>query len=577
MSVWFALLAGVLVGLLIVASVLSARGRAGITLAAGLTAILVAAEQQTPHFDGYDTDFWTYALIAERVAEGQPMLDRDPFLLQPPPTPHLSLPWLLVGYVGRVTGLSAHAAGLGLSGLSAFLLTLAAWWVATRLFEAARERWIAVLLFWLGLHPAWATLSLGRTFALAFVLFAVAESLTPVWSLRRATLAAVWVALAFYTHLFGGVLALLGVGCGALARVDRVRERILAVTWTTALSALLALPCLLYALSTLGLERSHAHLHRPGQAVLLGLRYLEPLEIPRLASLPLVVLAALGLLERAPTEGRRVARRLTAIGAGVWVVALFTPVYDLAVRLVGGWMPERLVHLAFLWIAGTLALAARDDAPAGQWPRRLLASAAVVALGFQAGLQVGRDLEDRPLGALPRWRADPSPPLRRGGEARLFYALTDDARAEARSLRHLMRDRSFVSDPLLAYGVTASTLGRPLAVPAGHASPFGDFPTRWARVRGAFHANSARCWSQLLADYPDLELLLTPAPEAEVENRVWGRRVPPEAVRRVFDDKRALRPLFRGRFFVLDAIGPPLGVSSRPATTGEADGCLLEP
>ena len=571
MEIGFAIGSGLLVGGLLLVGMRERRWARVAALAAVL--LLVGVDQFSASFDGYDTDLWTYVLITERVADGVSLLEREPFLLEPPPTPHLSVPWVVLGWVGRATGLDGHTLARGLSLVSGVLLLLAGWRLARRLFDEAVLRWAAVLLFWLSFHLGWAALPLGRTMSLAFVLLTVEEGLAPGWDWRRSTRAAAWVALAFYTHLFGGVLALAGLALAAAAREDGGLDRLRSVLWTAAASAVLALPCLLYVLSTADLARSRAHVVRPGQGELLGFLYLEPFEIGRLVPISVLALSAVGLLVRVPPRWRA-AQRLARAGALACTLVLFTPVYHLAVRFLGGWMPERLVFLLFPWVPGTLALGALARGGTGRQPLRLLVALAALLLPVQATLKVGRDLRDRPLSLRPLVDGEGDTQRGRGRRgSRLFFGMTPDARAEARSLRPLLRGRAFVSDPLLAYGVTADTLGRPLAVPPGHASPFGDFQARHRRVRSAFAANTAECWSGLFEDYPDLEFLLTPAVGAEVERLVWARPVEPEAVRRVFEENWALRTVFEGRFFVLDAIEAPAPRS--PVATSPASAALV--
>jgi hypothetical protein len=556
MIVIVALGLGVLVGGLLVVGLHEGRwARRAQSGALAAVLLLVGVDQFSAAFDGYDTDLWTYVLITERVADGISLLDREPFLLQPPPTPHLSVPWVALGWIGRATGLDGHTLARGLALVSGLLLLFAAWRLASRLFGEPGLRRAAVLLFWLALYPGWAALPLGRTMSLAFVLLAVAEGLGRGWEWRRSLKAAAWIASAFYVHLFGGVLALAGLALAAVARDDRVSDRLRSVLWPAALSAVLALPCLIYALSTSGLVRSRAHVVRPGQGELLGLLYLQPVEILHLVPISVLALLLVGLLVPAPPRWRA-AQRLARAGTVVTALVLFTPLYHLAVRALGGWLPERFVFLAFPWVAATLAVGilARAD----RAPLRAAVVLLVLLLPVQATLKVARDLRDRPLS--PRALLDGGDDARVGAGprgSRLFFRMSDDARAEARRLRPLMHGRVFVSDPLLAYGVTAETLGRPLAVPPGHASPFGDFQARHRRVRAAFAVNSPECWAGLFADYDDLEFLLTPAAGAEVERSVWARPVEPQAVRRVFAQRRALRPVFEGRFFVLDAIEAP--------------------
>ena len=100
------LLVGLVIGLDL-AGAFAGAGRAARALRA-FTAVLligiVVGVAYRPAFDGYDSDLWTYLLIVERVADGQDMLRLDHFLLEPPASPHVSLVWLVLGFLRRFTG-----------------------------------------------------------------------------------------------------------------------------------------------------------------------------------------------------------------------------------------------------------------------------------------------------------------------------------------------------------------------------------------------------------------------------------------------------------------------------------------
>jgi hypothetical protein len=70
----------------------------------GVVLAAATAAQWSPAFASYDSDLWTYVLIVERVADGQDVLAREPFRLEPPASPHLSVIWLGLGFLRRLSG-----------------------------------------------------------------------------------------------------------------------------------------------------------------------------------------------------------------------------------------------------------------------------------------------------------------------------------------------------------------------------------------------------------------------------------------------------------------------------------------
>ncbi len=544
------LLVGIVIGLDLAGAFAGAprAARALRGLAALVLFGIVVGVAYRPAFDGYDSDLWTYLLIVERAADGQDVLRLDHFTLEPPASPHVSLVWLVLGGVRRLTGLSglvlAHILGIA----SAAFLSFAAWRLGASLFPATL-RWPAVVLFWLSLPETWGAVALGRYLSLGFVLLAT-EALVRA---PRGLLAALWIALAFYTHLFGGVLALgaaVVVWAARRGEPDSLRLRQLAVV--AGLGLALALPCLLYSLQTFGLRKSAAHLWRPDQVEVGLFRILSPASLPDLVSWGVLGLALVGLLAPAPA-GLALAQRLCRYGSALAIVLLFTPLYQLGASVVGGWMMARVVFLALPWVAAAVGLAWL--APTGaSWPRRVAATAfAVVAAHHAVGREV-REWADR------------------------RYEFRREAQAEARELRDLLHGRFYLSMDMLGYATATPTLGRPLAVPPGQASPFGDFPRRQRHAHRALATNTRECWKALFELYPDLSYLLTPGPEATVERALWKERLgetTPEAVRETLEGMGALEPVSGGRYFVLDALRPtptPAGLSSRTGM-GQGDRC----
>ncbi len=508
-----------------------------------------------PAFDGYDTDLWTYLLIVERVADGQDVLRLDHFLLQPPASPHVSLVWLSLGLVRRLTGVEAIVLVRVLHVLSAALLSWAAWRLADRLLPRAL-RWPALVLFWLSLPETWGAVGLGRYVSLGFVMLVVEALLRSAadegWKLKTPRVrAALFIALAFYSHLFGGVLAVAAVGLVAVARRHDPRApRLRDLAAVVGLGLLVALPCLAYSLQTLGLRRSPAHLWRPDQIEVGVLRMLSPASLPDHVPWGVVGLLLVGLLAPAAPEVA-LARRLARLGAALTVVLLFTPLYHAGATVLGAWMMARVVFLAFPWIGAALGLGWLLAAGSAHWPRRIVAAALAVLAATQAVSREAAEWRDR------------------------RYVFSREAKAEAYALRGRLRGRVYLSLDMIGYATATPTLGRPLAVPPGQASPFGDFPQRQRRAHRALATNTPECWRALLALYPDLEYLLTPGPDARVERELWTERLgatTPEAVRETLGEMGVLAPVESGRYFVLDVLHHPMaaeGLPSRGMGVGE--------
>jgi hypothetical protein len=507
--------------------------------------------QWSPAFDSYDSDLWTYVLIVERVADGQDMLRDEPFRLEAPPTPQVSLVWLALGHLRRWTALPTTALVRVLALFSILLLCFGAWTLAGRLFGAGGLRAVSLLLFWVSLPETWSAVVLGRYVSIALVALAASAALDLGKSRWAALRAGLFIALAFYAHLFGGVLA---TGAALVVLVARWRSgdppgwRQPALAG--ALGALLAAPCLGYALRTAGLARTSAHTWRPEQFEALGLVWMRPGQILDLLPLGALVLALVGLGVPCRPE-RRLARELCRVGTLVAVLVMLTPLYPVTVEVFGAWMVGRVAVLAFPWLSAALAIEwLQGDGRSSV--RRAAEIAVLVLIVAQATSRAAGD-----------WV----------GQA---YELTAAATAEAGALRGTLRGRTFVGPDLMSYGFAAPTLGRPLAVPPGHASPFGDFRRQQRRVHRAFSANTGECWAALLALYPDADFLLTPARGAGVERRIWQERFPevtPEAVRERLRSLGVLASVHEGPLFVLDALRPQgLGAGRSMRTRGMGTG-----
>jgi hypothetical protein len=272
---------------------------------------------------------------------------------------------------------------------------------------------------------------------------------------------------------------------------------------------------------------------------------MRPSQILDYLPLGVLVLALLGLASPCRPE-RRLARELCRLGTLLVLLVLLTPLYQATVGLFGAWMVSRVAVLAFPWLSAALALEwLRADSRSAM--RRGAVSIVLVAICVESAVRAVGD-----------WTAE-------------AYELTPAARSEAEGLRGTLRGRTFLAPDLMGYGLAAPTLGRPLAVPPGHASPFGDFRRQQRRVHRALSANTPECWAALFAIYPDAGFLLTPAPGAAVERKIWGERFPevtPEAVRDQLRALGVLVPVREGALFVLDALTPDRPPAGRPARTG---------
>jgi hypothetical protein len=290
-----------------------------------------------------------------------------------------------------------------------------------------------------------------------------------------------------------------------------------------------------------------------------GWRALAPAEVVRLLPPSLLLLLLVALLVPG-SAGEERARGLVRWGLALVVVALFTPVYHYASATVGGWLVERVAALAFPWVGATLALAFLV-----RRGRALTLAAGLVSFGIvtHALLVFAESFLDRPFRAADWIEAAVRPTPRaaeRDRRLRLFYRFSREAQSEAAALRPLLANRTFVSEPLLAYGFAGASLGVPVAVPPGHAAPSVEFMRRERRVHAVLDAGTWAAWSRLLAEAADLEFLVTPAPGAEVEALLWSGlrgRTSPEATRRLLQDAGAIAPAFAGRAFVVDRFVVP--------------------
>jgi hypothetical protein len=514
-----------------------------LTLAALLGAL---AAQWSPAFSSYDSDLWTYVLVGERVADGQDMLRDEPFELVPPPSPQVSLAWLALGKVRQWSGAPPLVLVRALAVASLLCLCFGASVLARRLFEPGLPRALAFLLFWVALPESWSAVVLGRYVSIAFVALAAAAAVDLGRSPRAAARAGLFIALAFYAHLFGGVLAAGAVVVVVIARW-RCREApgLAPPALAVLMGGLLASPCLLFALRTVGLARTSAHTWRPEQVEAFGFLWMRPSEVLDLLPLGALLLSLVGLVVPCRPE-RRLAQAIGRVGTLGVLLVLLTPFYQAAVELFGAWLVGRAALLAFPWLTAALALEwiAGDGRSRA---RRVAAAGLLVAIAADASGRAARD-----------WTGEP-------------YAFTPAARAEAMDLRATIRGRLFLAPDLMGYALAAPTLGRPLAVPPGHASPFGDFRRQQRRVHRAFSANTDECWTALLALYPAAAFLLTPAPGAVVERRIWQERFPgatPEAVRERLRSLGVLGPSRGGSSFILDVLTPARSAADRPARAG---------
>lgn len=547
-----------------------ARGAAA-ALLMSLLAIGLAAAQMSAAFSGYDSDLWIHALIVERIADGDLLLSREPFRMEPPATPHQALQWIVVGLVRRFSGVETLTLIRLLGALSAILTSLAAWRFARRLLNDPVAAWGAVALLWLSMPDQWWGAGFPRAVSFGFGLLAAGAALTTTGRVRESVSLALWIALSLYSHLFGGMLAvamvLLVVGVRGHYRQAPPAKALAAALL---LGILFAWPRVVYLLNTAGLPRSPAHLGPlHGQVLALGIRWIDPRSLPGLVPWPLVALAVVGLwADTGP--GLRLARSIARWGSALVALVLLTPLYHVAVTSVGGWMVVRVVALAFPWIAGALALRWLTRREAGV-ARHTAGMLLCLALSVSTASDLAGALLDQSLGPASLVAVAAGQP--RAGPSR-YLPFSREAQAEARALRGVLRERTFVSADVMAYALAAPTLGRPVAVPPGHASPFADFDRRRLWVDRAMTIGTAECWAALFGHAPTLEWLITPAPGAATEEALWRRRTAasPEAVRDLLGQLDVLTPGFRGRYFFLDAIRRPrVDPTSTPALNRRGD------
>jgi hypothetical protein len=514
-----------------------------LAFAAGLIAVLVCAVQWTAAFDGFDSDLWTYVLIMERVAAGDSVLEREPLLMQPPASPQVSGLWIALGFVQRWLGIPSLVLVRLLALVSAALLSWGAWALGRSVLSSTGLAALSVLLFWLSLPETWAALALGRTLCLGFVLLTAAEALGGREGQPRPLWLGLFVGLGFYVHLFGGILAALAAALGFAARGIRVSWPGLRRMGLAALvAAIVSAPPLAHVFATAGLVRTSAHTWRPGQLTVLGMSFLEPGELLAQIPVSLLLLTIAGLV--VPAAAHRRAQTFGRLGLLCVVLVFFTPLYGLAAKLFGAWLVPRFAVLAFPWLGATLALAFLVSLRDRPW-RSLGPLAAIGLVAWVAAKPV-----DRAVRELAGRTAD----FRFGAEAQ----------AEAFALRLHLKDRQLLSADLMGYALAGPTLGQPLSVPPGHASPFGDFVRQQRRVNRALATNTPECWTALFSLYPDARLLVTPAAGALDERALWAARTPtsPEAVREQLSAMGALQPVLAGRFFVIDALRPPAAAES---------------
>ena len=546
LAIFFGLLIG---GGVAVGALWRERSRAATAASgAGLLFLLLAA-QWSPAFDSYDADIWTYALMVERIADGQDMLRLEPFRLESPPTPHLSLVWLGLGILHRALPLPLGSLLRAAAVLSLALLSFTVWRLAGRLFGRSPASWTGVVLFWLSLPESWSGVVLGRFLALAFLFLATEAAFDLHRGRRFALKVALFVALTFYAHLFTGILAMVAVTMAVTAGGERPWPW-RALVWALGSGAALAAPCLAYGLATAGLDRNAAHEWRPEQITILGLRWMSPSHLLELIPSAILLLAAIGLSIRPPPE-RQIAARTVTMGTLLTLVVLVTPLYHLTSGFFGGWMAGRVAALAFPWLAASLALERLLTGTGGGRLGRALGVALSVAAATQGASR-----------CLNEW-------------AERRYDFTPRAQADALALRDTLRGQSYLGPDLLVYGTAALTLGRPLGVPPGHASPFGDFRRQQRRVERALATNTPGCWAALFGLYPDTHYLITPGPHASAERALWEDRFPgvsPEEVRQLLLGLGALRPVRKGAVFQLDEVGSAALTKAGRGTSGMGRG-----
>jgi hypothetical protein len=500
-----------------------------------LTAVLVLASPFGPGLLCYSSDLWMYVTLAERVAIGDWLLDREPLWMEPPADPHQGLEWIVIGRLHHWTGLSSLAL-TEMAGICVFVaLSIAVWRLAQEAFPDRQARSVAVLSFWMMAPSMWASLPLSRALSLVFVVEAVRSILTYRGTAKDVIGLAAIVALAFYSQVFGGLLTVLAAGTAAAARAMHEPVHARALMASGALALLLSSPVVAYAASQSGTHMADAYRHGPGDVTWIGVLWLNPIAIVRQSSAVVLGLTVAAAWPAPRAKLTPVLRTFCVLANIIVALLLFTPLYQLGVQLIGGWMMPRLAFLGFWWIPAAATLVTLLESE-----RRWVSTTGAVLAGllfWQGGARVIRDYQ----------------------HPEVYRPVAASARSEAQGLRDVLKDRLYVSSPHLGYFLAAYTLGRPLVVPPGHASPFHPFEQRQRDGLAALARNTGDCWAALFAHYPDLEYLVTPASETSIEADVWRNDLPeqsPDRVRQELLRLRVLKPVGATSLFNVDALIP---------------------
>lgn len=509
-----------------------------------LTAALVLISPLGPGLTCYSSDLWMYITLAERVALGDWLLDREALWLESPADPHQGVEWIVIGRLHHLTGLPSLVL-IQFAGVLVFIaLSLAVWRLAREAFAGSRARWLAMLCFWMTSPSMWASLPLGRILTLVFVVETVRATLVFQGSARDVLRLAVVVALAFYAQSFGGLMAVAAAGLVSAARVMSAPLPVLPAVASGALALLFASPVVVSAAAQAGLPMAGAYLHGPGDVRWLGFLWLNPAELVRQSSAVMIVLAMAGAWPAARATLDPTLRRFCVLANVALALLFFTPLYQVAATIVGGWMVPRLAFLGFWWLPAAATLAALLESKQRLLTRTATFGAAL--LFWQGGARVIRDYQ----------------------HPEVYRPVTAEARAEAEGLRDLLKDQLFLSSSHLSYVVAAYSLGKPLAVPPGHASPFHPFEQRERDGVAALARNSANCWAALFRRYPDVRYLVTPFPTDSVEADVWRSEVPgrpPYSVRAELLRLHTLVPVRTTRLLRVDAITPSTAIGNSAA------------
>ena len=504
-----------------------------------LTAALVLVSPFGPGLLCYSSDLWMYLTFAERVAIGDWLLDREPLWMEPPADPHQGIEWLIVGRLQHWTGLSSLAL-TQVAGVLVFVaLSLAVWRLARDAFSDPQTRWVALLCFWLMSPIMWAGLPLSRSLTLVFVVEATRLALTYRGTTKDTLALAVVLSLAFYTQVFGGLLAVVAASVATAARAAHETVHRGALITAGALALLVSSPVVAYAAGHAGGRIAEAYLHGPGDVRWMGLLWFSPVELVHQSSAVVLALAVAGMWPAARVKLHPTVRTF-CVRANIGVaLLLFTPIYQLGVWLIGGWMMPRMALLGFWWIPAAASLAALIESKAA-W----ISSAGIVVaalLFWQGGARVVRDYQ----------------------HPEVYWPVTSSARVDAQRLRDILKDRVYLSSPHLGYVLATYTLGRPLVVPPGHASPFHPFQERNRDGVNAIVRNTADCWAALFVRYPTLQYLVTPARPDSIEALVWRNDIPErtaDQVRRELARLGVLTPVSTSELFAVDALAASAAV-----------------